>query len=488
MSKSIKKSNVRHWFQAAWFALTNGYVRGYTNGKIYTGNTKKLCVPGLNCYSCPGALGACPIGALQTILGNGSYRISLYVFGLLSLFGVLFGRLVCGWMCPFGLVQDLLYKIKVKGKKKNLPGHKYLKYLRYLILIVFVVLLTEFVGVVAGVGHPWFCEWICPSGTLLGGIPLVTLNPELREVIGFRFAWKCSLLVIYLVASVWFYRPFCKYFCPLGAIYGLFNSVSTYRLEIDSEKCVKCGACQRACGMDIKTFETPNCTDCIRCGECMRACPKGAISSSWGNTALKIKSRCLIDDTSDPKSDNATALPGNPFKGYTVYMAVLMIVGGIFGIIYGSTNAFMKDLTTRFMSGQSGNMMLPILILGIMELLAFSIVLVTGIRLICVRNEAVKERTVAESIKIACFAYLLGVFVFLISAIVFFNNATVMIDEMIVHLSNFFFPLPALLCLYLMARMLEDRRGHRKQIVFFWILPSAVFLAVFAIHVGTLIR
>ena len=279
---SKKTGNIRDWFRAAWFALTNGYVRGFTNGRIYTGKTKAVCVPGLNCYSCPGATFACPIGALQTVIGKSSYRISLYVFGLLTLFGVLLGRLVCGWMCPFGFVQDLLYKIKVKGKKKNLPGHKYLKCLRYAILVLFVLFLTAFVGVVSGVGQPWFCEWICPSGTLFGGIPLVTLNPGLRDALGFRFAWKCILLVLFLVGAVWYYRPFCKYICPLGAIYGLFNPVSTYRLEIDTDKCIKCGACQRACGMDIKTYETPNCQDCIRCGECIKACPKGAITSTWG--------------------------------------------------------------------------------------------------------------------------------------------------------------------------------------------------------------
>ena len=257
MKKRYFFEKYRHWIQAFWFAFTNGYARGYLTGKIYTGNTKILCVPGLNCYSCPGALGACPIGALQAIIGSPAYRISLYVFGFISLFGVLLGRVVCGFLCPFGLVQDLLYKIPFKIKEKNLPGHKWLKYFRYVILVVFVVLLTSLIHDVTGTGSPWYCEWICPSGTLLAGIPLIAMSPDFQAAIGFQFFWKLSILIIILLLSVAYYRPFCKYVCPLGAIYGVFNPVSTYRLVVDPNKCVKCGMCQKACGMDIKTFENP---------------------------------------------------------------------------------------------------------------------------------------------------------------------------------------------------------------------------------------
>lgn len=294
--KGTKQRPVRLWFQTAWFVLTNSYVRGFTSGRIYTGKTKALCVPGLNCYSCPGALGSCPMGSLQAVMGDSGYRFSLYVFGLIAAMGVLFGRLICGWMCPFGLVQDLLYRIKVKIKKKNLPGHKYLRYLRYVILVVFPLLLVSLFKDATGTGSPWFCEWICPSGTLLGGIPLVLANAGLRAAIGFRFFWKLFLLIVILLLSVFYYRPFCKYLCPLGAIYGLFNPVSSYRLVIDHDKCISCGRCQKACGMDIRTFETPNSPDCIRCGSCISACPKGAISSTWKLAGEKVRSRCFIDD------------------------------------------------------------------------------------------------------------------------------------------------------------------------------------------------
>lgn len=271
-----KAFNLRIWVQALWTALSNGYIYGFTNKKIYQGDLKKFCVPGLNCYSCPGAFGSCPIGSLQASLDSGKLRFPFYVFGFLMFFGSLFGRFVCGWLCPFGLVQDLLYKIPLFKKIKNLPGHKILVWLKYVVFLLFVILLPMTVKT-AGVGKPWFCEYICPSGTLLGGIPLVTLNENLRSAAGLRFAWKCFLLLVIALGAVKVYRPFCKYLCPLGAIYGLFNPIAFYRFRVDAEKCTGCKACQRACRMDIPVWLEPNSRECIRCGDCRRACPTGAI-------------------------------------------------------------------------------------------------------------------------------------------------------------------------------------------------------------------
>ncbi|MGN0664266.1 MAG: 4Fe-4S binding protein [Negativibacillus sp.] len=288
-----KKARLRLWFQAAWFALTNGYAAGFLQGKIYRGRSKAVCVPGLNCYSCPGALGACPIGALQSVLGSSGFRISCYVFGFLLLFGTLMGRLVCGWLCPFGWIQDLLYKIPLFHKKKNLPGHKGLRWLRFGILLVFVILLPSLAVGVTGMGEPWFCKYICPSGTLFGGLPLTAVNEGLRAACGFLFQWKVFLLLAVLVLSIKYSRPFCKYICPLGAVYGCFNPISLYRLQVDSQKCIRCGKCQRACGADIPVWEQPNSIDCIRCGDCKAVCPTGAIVSSldkWKNKRLNTES------------------------------------------------------------------------------------------------------------------------------------------------------------------------------------------------------
>ena len=69
----------RGWIQAATTLITNGYLPGYIQGTIYSGPLKKACVPGLNCYSCPGALGSCPIGSLQAVITGRSHNFSYYI-------------------------------------------------------------------------------------------------------------------------------------------------------------------------------------------------------------------------------------------------------------------------------------------------------------------------------------------------------------------------------------------------------------------------
>lgn len=273
--------HIRLAVQFAFTLLTNGYMAGFTKGTIYTGATKFACVPGLNCYSCPGALASCPIGALQAVLGNRDYKFTFYISGFLLLVGALLGKLVCGWLCPFGLVQDLIHKIPFVKKIRKLPGDRWLRWLKYGILVGFVILLPLLAVDVIGQGQPWFCEFICPSGTLFAGLPLVGANADLQQAAGGLFAWKVGLLIGLVFLSIAVYRPFCRYVCPLGAVYGLFNKVSLYRLEIDHDKCTRCGACRKACKLDISVFEQPNSAECIRCGACKKACPNGAIRSTF---------------------------------------------------------------------------------------------------------------------------------------------------------------------------------------------------------------
>ncbi len=279
MDKKKRAVSLRTWVQVCFTAITNGYVTGFTQGKIYRGDTKKLCLPGLNCYSCPGALGSCPIGSLQATLTDRNYNFAFYVVGFLLLVGALVGRFVCGWLCPFGLVQDLFHKIPFHKKLKKLPGDKILKYLKYIILLGFVFVLPITVLDIVGQGKPWFCEYICPSGTLFAGIPLIASNPLLQSALGWLFTWKTTILIVLIFLSILVFRPFCQYLCPLGAIYGLFNPIALYRFNVSDDKCTKCGICQNACPLDIQVYKTPNSPECIRCGKCKRVCPCGAISS-----------------------------------------------------------------------------------------------------------------------------------------------------------------------------------------------------------------
>ena len=281
MARKTLRSKLRLGCQVAFTALSNGYVQGFFQGKIYSGPTKYACVPGLNCYSCPGALGSCPIGSLQAVIGSRKFHLSLYVLGFLMMVGAILGKAVCGFLCPFGLVQDLLHKIPGVKKLRRLPGEKYLQWLRYVMLGLLVILLPMVVVDIVGQGSPWFCKYVCPSGTLLGGIPLLAGNPALRGAVGWLFTWKMVILVVILVLSVFLYRPFCRYLCPLGAVYGFFNRFALYRFTLNEEQCTHCGACHQVCGLDIDPSKTPNHSQCIRCGKCLDACPHGAICSTW---------------------------------------------------------------------------------------------------------------------------------------------------------------------------------------------------------------
>lgn len=271
---------IRLAIQIVFTALTNGYVVGFLKGKIYQGPGKKLCLPGLNCYSCPGALGSCPIGSLQAVLGSPNYKMSFYVVGFLLFTGAILGRVVCGFLCPFGLVQDLIYKIPFFAKRKNMPGHKGLVWIKYVVLALLVVILPLFAVNAYGISDPWFCKYLCPSGTLFGGLPLIAANAGLQQALGGLFVWKLSVLLVILVWSVWVYRPFCKYLCPLGAIYGWFNPIALSRFSIDKEACIDCKKCKAVCPMDIPVYAKPNSSECIKCGKCLQECPTDCIGIS----------------------------------------------------------------------------------------------------------------------------------------------------------------------------------------------------------------
>ncbi len=267
----------RHIIQFIWTLITNAYLIGFIRGKIYQGKIKNICVPGLNCYSCPGAAASCPIGALQAVIGSYEYKFSFYIAGFFIIIGTLMGRFVCGYLCPFGLFQDILNKIPLKIKINTFRFDRALRYLKYIVLIVFVVIMPLLITDIIGQGFPWFCKIICPAGTLEGGLPLVILNDSLKSAVGLLYGWKCFILILLIVFSVIIYRPFCKYVCPLGAIYSLFNPISVFKYQIDKDKCVECKKCASVCKMGCNPTVNPNSLECIRCGKCKSVCPKDAI-------------------------------------------------------------------------------------------------------------------------------------------------------------------------------------------------------------------
>ncbi len=258
--------------QAASLLLHNANLKGFVTGKIYQGDLKQVCVPGLNCYSCPGAIGACPVGSLQNALQKSKPSFPFYVLGFLLLFGALLGRFVCGFLCPFGFVQDLLYKIPFFKKIRTFPGEKYLRWLKYVVALLLVVALP-----LIYTGVPYFCKYLCPAGTLFGAIPLLSLDQLLSDQIGPLFWWKLIVLIVVVLVSLLISRPFCRYLCPLGGFYGLFNRVSLVQLKHTETKCVHCDRCVPVCAMGIDPKTQFDSTECIRCGKCARVCPTDAL-------------------------------------------------------------------------------------------------------------------------------------------------------------------------------------------------------------------
>ncbi len=259
--------------------LYNANLKGFVEGRIYQGTSKNICVPGLNCYSCPGAIASCPIGSLQAVVNNPRYKFSFYVVGLLALFGVILGRFICGWLCPFGWFQDLLNKLPSR-KLEWTKRLRNLRFLKYIILALFVLILPTFF-----VSSPTFCQYICPAGTLGASFPLLATNAPLRALIGLNFYWKLFLLIIITVLSIVIYRPFCYGVCPLGAIYSVFNKISFYQLRVNKEKCISCQKCLKVCKFNIYAAYDCQSLECIRCGSCVSSCPTEALSMGFRNKA-----------------------------------------------------------------------------------------------------------------------------------------------------------------------------------------------------------
>ena len=218
-------------------------VKNFLSGSISRSPLKQICVPGLNCYSCPGAVASCPLGSLQNTIA-----------------------------AEFNRIHEWERKRRKYTSLAQLSRKATL--CKYAVLILLVICLPLIFYIKDGIASPYFCKWICPAGTLEAGIPLVVSNEMLRSAAGFLFGWKTLILVITIIWSIAVYRPFCRYICPLGAIYSFFNKIAAVGVAVDTDKCLQCGKCIAVCKMDTLSV---NDRECIRCGECIPECPAKAI-------------------------------------------------------------------------------------------------------------------------------------------------------------------------------------------------------------------
>ena len=257
------------------------------NGHFYVKHYEKVMevlkhipIPVLNCYSSPTTVWACPIGIIQHFFVLGSF--SFATFGILLIIGALIGRWACGWLCPFGFLQEALYHIPVK--KFTLP--KWMPHLRYLVLLLMVILFPLFLKNDIGLTETWFCNY-CPAGCLEAGIPVPIMDASLRYLIGTMYWIKIALLIfVVIIPSMFIKRPFCRTICPLGTIMGTFNSFSLLKLKFNHNKCSHCGLCALDCPMGLDPTTQYGSSECILCMNCTKEfC--GAIKPHFTNNYIK---------------------------------------------------------------------------------------------------------------------------------------------------------------------------------------------------------
>ena len=278
------------WLQLAGLVAFNGFY--------WRGMGKYLCVPVLNCYACPVGAVACPIGSLTAFA---QWRlIPYYIIGTIGIVGVSVGRAFCGWACPFGLLQDALYRIR--SPKWRLP--RAADGVKYAMLAVLVIGLPWMLGgsgasgaeriLEQDTGSLDYCALFCPVGTLEAGIPGLVVNPDIRARASWRTWSKLGILVMVLGLVVVSRRSFCRGLCPLGALIALASRVSLLQLRTDPEKCTRCMRCVRVCPTACRKVpeelggkETT--AECVLCLECVRSCPEtGALSARLAGRVIAM--------------------------------------------------------------------------------------------------------------------------------------------------------------------------------------------------------
>jgi ferredoxin-type protein NapH len=229
-----------------------------------------VCSPVFHCYACPLATFACPIGIIAQF--SALHVFPFIAIGTLVTVGILFGTLICGWVCPFGFLQDLLAKIPTP--KFDLP--KFTGYFRYVVLIGAVLLIPYLFGE----EHPLFICRICPAGAVETAVPNMTNQAMAGQQILWPNTIKLTILVLFIIAVFFVRRPWCRVLCPLGAIFSIFNRFSAFFLRFNAEKCTDCKLCHRLCVYGIEPEKNPNDLRCIRCLECTQCTPEALTLSS----------------------------------------------------------------------------------------------------------------------------------------------------------------------------------------------------------------
>jgi ferredoxin-type protein NapH len=230
-----------------------------------------VCFPVLNCHSCPTSIFACPIGVIGQFSAIGVFPLS--VIGIIAVAGLVAGRFLCGWACPFGLVQDLLYRVPYV--KFSIPA--WTRFIKYGVLALLVIAVPYFFSPAFPL---YFCR-LCPVATVESAIPWAIINGT-ADVLTLSF--RLGLLFLIIVLAMGHKRFFCKVLCPLGASLSLFNRFAAIFPQ-RNDKCIDCKTCNKTCPMETKSARfgvyDDRAEECISCLDCQKKCPTDAIRL-WG--------------------------------------------------------------------------------------------------------------------------------------------------------------------------------------------------------------
>jgi ferredoxin-type protein NapH len=239
----------RWWIQA-------GFLLAWLDPLMMRMHT--VCGPVFHCYSCPLATFACPIGVLANF--SALHVFPFAALGTLLLVGAVFGSFVCGWACPFGFLQDLIDRVPTR--KFTLPS--WLGGIRYVVLVGLVMA----VPYLWGEAHPLFICRLCPAGALEATVPNVIHTAISGPAIVWPTATKLAILILFVVAMLFTWRPWCTVLCPLGAIYALLNRSSILLLRFRQDRCLDCKLCRSLCHGGGKPERRVDSMQCVRCLEC----------------------------------------------------------------------------------------------------------------------------------------------------------------------------------------------------------------------------
>ena len=239
-------------------------------------HAKWFCHPVLSCHSCALAYFACPVGVFVHFAGHRVFP--LVALGTVLLVGVLAGRLLCGWVCPFGFLQDLLFRIKTR--KFKLPA--WTANIKYGVLVLLVFTFPFLLGEETSLS---FCR-ICPAAAAQVSLPAATASVFGGQGLAGIGAWswvKLGVLVAVIAVVIFSSRAFCKVLCPIGALLAPLNHISLWRVKPATENCIKCRRCDRKCptavapSARILQREAPSrSADCVVCHKCQAVCPQRA--------------------------------------------------------------------------------------------------------------------------------------------------------------------------------------------------------------------